>query len=218
MSLTYGPLSASIGRGMSAAPAPLRYGAVVIGASAGGVRVLGEILALLPADFPLPILIVLHLSRTQDSRLAEVLGYRSRLPVAWARWGERAVPGRVYVAPRDRHLLLQSNGRLALSNADPVAWWRPAVDRLFESAAAALGPRAIGVVLSGALWDGTRGIAAIREAGGVTIAQDEQSSDHFEMPAGAIDIGGADIVLPPAKIAEALQVLAGLLAEKPAAA
>ena len=202
---------------MTAGPGPLRYGAVVIGASAGGVRVLGEILSLLPASFPLPILIVLHLSRSQESRLAEVLGFRSRMPVSWARWGERALPGRVYIAPRDRHLLLQPNGRLALSDAVPVGWWRPAVDLLFESAAA-LRARAIGVVLSGALWDGTRGIAAIREAGGVTIAQDEESSDHFEMPAGAIDIGGADIVLPPAKIAEALQVLASLPADEPAAA
>jgi len=127
---------------------------------------------------------------------------------AW--WGEKALPGHVYVAPSDRHLLLQPNGRLALCDAAPVDWWRPAVDRLFESAAASLGPRAIGVVLSGSLYDGMRGTAAIRRAGGLTIAQSEKSCDHFEMPAAAIDWGGADIVLPPAKIAEALIVAARL--------
>ncbi|HEU4960198.1 MAG TPA: chemotaxis protein CheB [Sphingomonas sp.] len=191
-------------------PLQTRYRAVVLGASAGGIAALKELLSALPADFPLPILLVLHISRTAESRLAEVLGYRTGLTVKWAQWGERALPGTVYVAPRDRHLLLQRNGRIALSDADPVGWWRPAVDRLFESAAAALGDAAIGAVLSGALWDGTRGITAIREAGGITIAQDEATSDHFDMPAGAIDIGRADIVLPPAKIAEALIVLAGL--------
>jgi two-component system chemotaxis response regulator CheB len=180
------------------------YAAVAIGASAGGIRALREILAHLPADFPLPILLVLHISRTHTSQLAEVLGQHSRLRVKWAQSGEKAVPGTLYVAPMDRHLLLGPDGRLTLSASAPVAWWRPAVDRLFESVAASLGPRAIGVILSGALWDGMKGLAAIRDAGGLTLAQDEISSDHFDMPAAAIDMSGADIVLPPAKIAEAL--------------
>jgi two-component system, chemotaxis family, protein-glutamate methylesterase/glutaminase len=187
-----------------------RYGAVAIGASAGGVRAVGDVLAALPADFPLPILLVLHLSRTMPSHLVEVLRFRTALGISWARPGEKALPGKVHVAPRNRHLLLQANGRLALCDAAPVDWWRPAVDRLFESAAASLGPRAIGVVLSGALYDGMRGTAAIRRAGGLAIAQCEKGCDHFDMPAAAIDWGGADIILPPAKIAEALIVAARL--------
>jgi two-component system chemotaxis response regulator CheB len=150
-----------------------RYGAVAIGASAGGVRAVGEVLAGLKADFPLPILLVLHLSRTLPSHLVEVLRFRTGLRIDWARPGERALPGKVYVAPRDRHLLLQANGRLALCDAAPEAWWRPSVDRLLESAAASLGARAIGVVLSGSLYDGMRGMAAIRRAGGLSIAQSE---------------------------------------------
>lgn len=191
-------------------PSHGHYRAVVIGASAGGIAALKQILSAIPPSFPLPILLVLHISRTLESRLPEVLGYCTDLPVKWAEWGERALPGTVYVAPRDRHMLLERSGRIALSDADLVGWWRPAVDRLFESAATALGDGAIGVVLSGALWDGTRGIAAIREAGGITIAQDEASSAHFDMPASAIDIGRADIVLSPAKIGEALAILAAL--------
>ena len=192
------------------APANGLYGAVAIGASAGGIAAMREILGALPADFPLPILIVLHLSRTQPSRLAEVLGFWSKLPVKWAQNGERALPGTVYVAPMDRHLLLSRNGRLALCDSDPLWWWRPAVDKLFESVADSMGPRAIGVVLSGALWDGTAGIAAIRKGGGSTIAQDEIGCDHFDMPASAIDVGRVDIVRSPAKIAELLNVAGGL--------
>jgi two-component system chemotaxis response regulator CheB len=187
-----------------------RYGAVAIGASAGGVRAAGDVLAALPADFPLPILLVLHLSRTLPSRLVEVLRFRTGLQVSWARWGEKALPGHVHVAPPDRHLLLRPNGRLALCAAAPILLWRPALDRLFESAAESLGPRAIGIVLSGTLYDGMRGMAAIRRAGGLAIAQSEKSCDHFDMPSAAIDWGGADIVLPPAKIAEALTAAAGL--------
>jgi two-component system chemotaxis response regulator CheB len=187
-----------------------RYGIVAIGASAGGVRAVGDVLAGLSADFPLPILLVLHLSSTLPSRLVEVLRFRTGLKVSWARSGEMALPGHIYVAPPDHHLILRPNGRLALSDAAPEAWWRPSVDRLLESAAASLGPRSIGVVLSGSLYDGMRGMTAIRRVGGLTIAQSEKSCDHFDMPSAAIDWGGADIILPPAKIAEALTAAAGL--------
>lgn len=179
---------------------------VAIGGSAGGIRAAIEIFANLPADFPLPILFVLHLSRVEPTRLADILQFRTRLRVKWAQWGEKALPGTVHVAPPDRHLLMQRNGRLALSDAEPFHYWRPAVDRLFESVAASCGANAIGVVLSGSLFDGMAGIAAIRDAGGLTIAQSELSSDHFDMPCAAIDQSRADIVLPPAKIAEALIV------------
>jgi two-component system chemotaxis response regulator CheB len=179
---------------------------IAIGGSAGGIRAATEILSLLPADFPVPILFVLHLSAVMPSQLVEVLGFKTRLRVKWAQWGERALPGTVHVAPPDRHLLLQPNGRLALSDSDRVNYWRPAVDRLFESVAEVAGANSIGVVLSGSMFDGMRGIAAIRDAGGLTIAQSEMSSDHFEMPCAAIDQSRADIILSPAKIAEALIV------------
>lgn len=190
-------------------PAPVRLPqprVIAMGGSAGGIRAAVEILSRLPADFPVPILFVLHLSAVMPSRLAEVLAFKTKLRVKWAQWGEKAQPGTVHVAPPDRHLLLQPNGRLALCDSDRVNYWRPAVDRLFESVAIAAGAGSIGVVLSGSLFDGMRGIAAIRDAGGLTIAQSELSSDHFEMPCAAIDQSRADIVLSPAKIAEALIV------------
>jgi two-component system chemotaxis response regulator CheB len=189
---------------------PSAGGVVAIGGSAGGVRAAINIFSRLPADFPLPILFVLHLSRVEPSRLADVLAYRTSLRVKWAQWGEKALPGTIHVAPPDRHLVIQPNGRLALSDTEPFHYWRPAVDRLFESVAASCGPGAIGVILSGLLFDGMAGMAAIRDAGGLTIAQSESSSDHFDMPCAAIDQSRADIVLPPAKIAEALMVASEL--------
>jgi two-component system chemotaxis response regulator CheB len=103
--------------------------------------------------------------------------------------------------------LVKPGHRINLSAADRVGWWRPAVDVLFQSAAEVCGEGTIAVVLSGAMWDGAEGIAAVARAGGITIAQDEASSDHFDMPAAALDLGGADVMMSPLKIAQALQVL-----------
>lgn len=194
-------------------PAPLARpasscGVVAVGASAGGIPALFQLLGALPASFPLPILVAQHLSRTLPSQLPAVLGCRTRLSVAWAEDGEFARPGHVHVAPPDRHLTVGPEGRLRLCSSPPVRWWPPAVDKLFASAAESFGPRAAAVVLSGALYDGAGGIAAVRAAGGITMAQDEASAGHFDMPAAAIGLGRADIVFSPRKIAEALQVLA----------
>jgi two-component system chemotaxis response regulator CheB len=187
-----------------------RYDLVAIGGSAGGIPALNALLSLLPPSFPLPILVVQHLSAKLPSHLPAVLGQRTKLRCKWAEDGEIPEGGTVYVGPADRHMLVMPDRRLHLSDGPKRGWWRPAVDRLLESAAEACGNRAIGIVLSGMMWDGARGIAALREAGALTIAQDEASAGHFEMPARAIDFGGADIVLSPARIAAALEVLADL--------
>jgi two-component system chemotaxis response regulator CheB len=191
---------------------PLAYGAVVIGASAGGVSALQLLLAALPGDFPLPILVVQHLSPTLPSELPAVLGYRTPLRVRWAEDGLVLRPGTVYVAPPDQHLLFGSPLRISLSSADRSEWWRPAVDHLFHSAAQVLGPRAIAVVLSGSMWDGAKGMLAVGQGGGITIVQDEASCEHFEMPAAALDLGRADVALSPRKIAQALELLAEMRA------
>jgi len=190
-----------------AAPEPRSYDVVVIGASAGGVGALTKLLSALPADFSLPILVVQHISATQPSKLPEVLSYRTPLKVKWAEGGELIKPGCVYVAPPDRHLVVRPNRRIALTSAERVGWWRPAVDVLFESSAQSFGAGTIAVVLSGAMWDGAKGTAAVAKAGGITIAQDERSCDHFDMPAAAIDLGRADLTMSPSRIAEALQLL-----------
>ena len=97
---------------------------------------------------------------------------------------------------------------MILSSAPRVGWWRPAVDVLFESAAEIYGERVAAIVLSGAMWDGAKGTAAVASRGGVTIAQDEATSDYFDMPASAIDLGRADLIMNPARIASALESLA----------
>jgi len=181
---------------------------VVIGASAGGIQALTDLLSRLPAAFAFPILLVQHLSAKLPSRLPEVLGYKTALRVKWAEDDEAMKPGTVYVAPPDRHLVVRPDHRIGLSSAARVGWWRPAVDILFQSSAEVCGERTIAIVLSGAMWDGAKGVAAVAKAGGITIVQDEASAGHFDMPAAALDIGRADVMMSPQKIAQALQVLA----------
>jgi two-component system chemotaxis response regulator CheB len=187
-----------------------RYDLVAIGGSAGGITALGAMLGALPASFPLPILVVQHLSATLPSLLPEVLGYRTPLRCKWAAQGDRLTGGTVYVGPPDRHLLVGRGRRVRLSIGPKEDWWRPAVNRLFESAAEICGGRVIAVVMSGMMWDGARGMAAVHDAGGFTIAQDAPSSRYFEMPSSAIDLAAPDAILPPAEIARTLLVLAEL--------
>ena len=182
---------------------------VVIGGSAGGIRALISLLQALPPGFPLPILVVQHLSRQMPSRLPEVLRWNTRRAVKWAEDGEPMKSGMVHVCPADRHLLVGPDQRLVLTSAPLVGWWRPAVDVLFQSAADVYAERVAAVVLSGVMWDGTKGIAAVGSRGGITIVQDEATSDHFDMPASALDFGRADLIMNPGRIARTLQVLAG---------
>ena len=186
------------------------YGVVVIGGSAGGITALIDVLGALPEDFALPVLVVQHLSakRALSSQLPAILGWRTRLRVTWAEHGERLAPGTVYVAPADQHLTVAPGERIALSAAPPVGPWRPAVNTLFHSAAQVYGERAVAIVLSGMMWDGAAGIADVARAGGLTIAQDEPSSRYFDMPAAAIDVGRADLVMSPREIAETLRLIA----------
>ena len=201
------PLSESTHRAPVAA-----YSVVVVGASAGGIPALIALLEGLPATFRLPILVVQHLPADKISRLPHVLGRRTGLKVKWAEDGETIVGGIVYIAPPALHLLLRSDARLELSGADPVGFWRPAIDVLFESAADAYGAGVAAVILSGMMWDGAKGIAAIARGGGVTIVQDEASSRFFDMPTAALDFGHADLMMSPTKIATALGVLAEIVA------
>lgn len=180
---------------------------VVVGGSAGGIPALISLLQALPTDFPLPVLAVQHMPRQFPSKLPEVLQWHTKRPVKWAEDGEAIQAGMVYIGPADRHLLVGPDHRMVLSSAPKVGWWRPAVDALFESAAEVYGERVAAVVLSGAMWDGAKGIAAVASRGGITIAQDEETSDHFDMPASAIDLGRADLIMSPTKMAKALQAL-----------
>lgn len=160
--------------------------AVVIGASAGAIQALLHILPALPGDFALPVLIVVHVPPTRKSELTMLFSGRCALPVREADDKEAIVPGTIYFAPPDYHMLVESEGTISLSTDEAVCFSRPSIDVLFETAAEAWGPCVAGVVLTGANDDGARGLAAIGGAGGVTLVQDPASAYSRAMPAAAL--------------------------------
>jgi two-component system, chemotaxis family, protein-glutamate methylesterase/glutaminase len=178
---------------------------VAIGASYGGLYALMELLGQLTTDFPSPIAIVQHRAADDgdDQRLGDVLTRYSALPVKDADHGETIEPSRVYLAPPDYHLLVDA-GRFELTVDDEVHHSRPSIDVLFESAARAYGGDVVGVLLTGYGHDGTAGLSAIRQAGGVTIAQDPETALQEAMPRSAIDAGAACEVLALDAIAQRL--------------
>ena len=180
---------------------------VVIGTSTGGLKALQTLLSGLPAEFSLPIAIVQHRGKDSDSGLCQFLNQWSSLPVMEPEDKEPLLPGRVYLAPRDYHLLLE-NRSFALSTEPAVGFARPSIDVLFESAADEYQERAIGVILTGANRDGARGLAAISSRGGLTIVEDPASAASREMPEAAIALTQAEWILPLQEIAPRLKKLA----------
>jgi two-component system, chemotaxis family, protein-glutamate methylesterase/glutaminase len=172
-----------------------RADVVVIGASLGGPRALATLRRGIPADFPAPIAVVQHIADGFTEGLASWLATECRLEVREARHGEVLRPGRVVLAPSGRHLVV-AEGIAQLSDAAPVDTFKPSVTPLFLSAARAYGPRCCGVLLTGMGRDGAEGLKGIKDAGGVTVAQDEATSAVFGMPRAAIELGAVDRVLP----------------------
>jgi len=176
-------------------PPPPSMPVVVIGASAGGVAALTEVVRGLPADLAAAVFVVLHIPAHRSSDLPAVLQRAAKLPVASALDGQGIEPGRIYVAPPDRHLVLQP-GLIRLTRGPRECRCRPAVDVLFRSAASAYGSRAIGVVLSGTLDDGTAGLWAIKDCGGVALVQDPASAEFTSMPESACRYVEVDATVP----------------------
>jgi len=168
---------------------------VVIGTSAGGIETLRELVAAFPADFPAPVVVVMHLSPESPDVLAGILARSGPMRAVLVRNGERLTDGTIFVAPADRHLLVEP-GRLRLTRGPKENRFRPAIDPLFRSAAQVYGPRAVGVILSGNLDDGTAGMWAIKQLGGVTIAQDPDTALFRSMPESAVRHVRMDYVLP----------------------
>ena len=179
---------------------------IVIGASAGGVRALGQIIESLPPNLPAALFVVLHVTPHGHSALPNILARWSCLPVAHAEEDEVIQPGWIYVAPPDRHLAIE-DGRMHLSRNASENGHRPAIDVLFRTAARAYGERVVGVVLTGNLDDGTAGLAAIKRCGGVAVVQDPREADYPGMPGSAIANVEVDYVLPLAEIAPLLDRL-----------
>lgn len=189
--------------------AGLKPRAVVIGTSAGGIQALSRILPALPADFPAPVLVVIHMPADSGNVLAPLFQKKCRLTVCEAEDKEPARPGTVYFAPPDYHLLVEMEGTLALSNDEPVLHSRPSIDVLFESAAEAFDDRVIGVVLTGASADGAEGLRAIGRAGGVVLVEEPSTAYASAMPLAAIDICPSAQVLSLDAIAAFLRDCAG---------
>jgi two-component system chemotaxis response regulator CheB len=190
--------------------APLGSGAfdvVACGSSAGGLNALTEVLSRLPGDFPAALAVVQHLDPRHRSLMAAILAKRTRLRVKEAEDGERLEAGTVYIAPPNRHLLVNPGGRLALSESELVHFLRPSADLLFESVAASFRDRAIGVVLSGTGKDAAMGVTAIKSMGGTVIVQDPKAAEFPGMPAEAVATGNVDFVLALEDIADALVTL-----------
>lgn len=184
-----------------------RIEAIVIGASAGGVEALGQILPALPAGFRPALLIVLHLPRERPSLLVQIYEKRCALPIREADDKEPIEPGTVYFAPPDYHMLVERNRQIALSTDEPVHFSRPSVDVLFESAADVYGHRLLGMILTGANEDGAAGLHAIHRAGGITVVQQPDSAKVPLMVVSALQRNPADFVLSLPEIAELLKGL-----------
>lgn len=180
---------------------------VAIGASAGGLTALTEVLAPIPRQFPCSILIVQHLHPHHKSLLAPLLATKTALHVKQAEHGEPLLPGVAYVGPPDEHLLI-GPGKVQLVHSRLVHFSRPSIDLLFESVAATYGSRCIGVVLTGSGRDGAAGIRTIKEAGGTTVAQDPGQSEFRVMPEAAVSTGCVDLVLTVGEIGKVLVQLA----------
>jgi two-component system, chemotaxis family, protein-glutamate methylesterase/glutaminase len=181
---------------------------IVVGTSAGGVEALQILLRGLPSDLPAAVFIVLRLSPMEPSFLDEILSRAGPLPVTHAVDGEPITSGLIYVASPDHHLLVERE-HVRVTRGPKENRFRPAVDVLFRSAAYAYGPRVIGVILTGALDDGTAGLWAVKDRGGLAVVQDPQDAFHDSMPKSALQHVAVDYCLPLAKLAAILVWLAG---------
>jgi two-component system chemotaxis response regulator CheB len=167
---------------MKGQPQALPRDIIVIGGSEGSIGVIETILRDLPADLSAAVLIVIHTGPSSPMLMASILGRSASMPVTYARQGEIVREGRIYLAPPDRHLEIRAPGLLHLSDGPKVLFARPAVNRLFETAAAIYCSRVIGIVLSGGDSDGADGLRAITEAGGLTFIQDPEEAKVPSMP------------------------------------
>jgi len=180
---------------------------VVIGVSTGGLKVIKAILSVLPSEFALSIIIVMHRHKETDGYLERSLNDECKMQVKQADKKEEIKAGIVYVAPPNYHLLIEDDGTFSMSVEGPVNYARPSVDVVFESAAEVYGEGLIGVILTGANKDGSRGLKMIKKSGGLTIVQTPETSEAAEMSKSAMEAVKPDYVLPLIEIGRLLRKL-----------
>lgn len=184
------------------------YDAVVIGGSAGAIQALPALLGQLPADFALPVTLVLHRLEGVGGHLAQYLDRHCALPVVEAEDKQPLQGGHVYLAPAGYHLLLEQQRHFSLSVDGRISYSRPSIDVLFESAADVYAERLVGVILTGANSDGSAGLARLKAAGGLAIVQDPETAMADFMPRAALKATQADQILSLQGIASLLSRLA----------
>jgi len=193
----------------SSTAVPRKIDCVVIASSTGGPMALCQLCSALPANFPVPIILVQHNTSGFDKGFVQWLDGYSPLKVQIAEDGMLPVKGNVYVAPTDKHITVNESG-IFFDNSDPINNQKPAADILFKSAAKLYGNTLISIVLTGMGNDGAEGTKRVKNSGGITMAQDESSSMIFGMPQTAIETGCVDIVIPLNEIANKLVFLTGV--------
>ncbi|RYZ29164.1 MAG: chemotaxis protein CheB [Chitinophagaceae bacterium] len=182
---------------------------IVIGASAGGLEAILQIVKVLPADFPASIFIVIHLSPYSPSQLPKIINRAGSLPAIHPKDGDPIEPGTIYIAPPDHHMVLEKENKVLVRKGPKENRFRPCIDALFRSAALVFGPRVVGVVLSGLLDDGTSGMWSIHRNGGTTIVQDPDEAQFPQMIQNVLQYVEVDHVLPTPQIFGLLTRLAG---------
>jgi len=181
---------------------------IVIGASAGGLEAARAVIGGLPADLSAAVFVVIHIPPYHESALPEILSGSGPLKASHPEDGERIQSGRIYVAPPDKHLLLEA-GRIMVKRGPKENRFRPSIDALFRSAAYVYGPSAVGVVLSGVLDDGTSGLWSIKRLGGIVVIQEPNDARHPEMPRSVLEYVDCDHVCAAKDIGPLLGRLAG---------
>lgn len=180
---------------------------IIIGGSAGSLEVMMYILARLAPDFSIPVVIVLHRKYDHDSSLTEVLSHKTILKVKEAEDKELIMPGVIYLAPADYHLLIENDLSFSLDHSEKIQYSRPSIDVSLQTAAEAYGPGLVAILLSGANADGTEGFMYVRKNGGVLVAQDPADAQVPFMPQSAISQNLADFILNRREIADLINSL-----------
>ncbi len=183
------------------------YKAIVIGTSIGGIKAMSVILSDLPADFPVPIIMVQHISDDRKSDLADYFNKKHEIQVVEAQEKHKILPACVYIAPPGYHLLIEDDYTFALDNGEFINYARPSVDALFQSAAYVYEEQLIALILTGSNHDGGEGMKAVKENGGYTIVQDVQSSESSDMIEYAIKLTKIDAVVELKNIVNFLKKL-----------